>query len=135
MSKGPSSALRRAAKGLAAASCLAILVVDMHMGSPGDPGWWALALVFLAWQAGPILLAAACAAGSRNLAGQISFLLFGAVLALSTAWAYRDILRSTSSTAAVGLFFFPLYQYAAWLIFTAIAALLGWSALDSRMKG
>ena len=85
-------------------------------------------LLFLPWQAGPILLAAACSALSRDSLGQRIFLLLAVMFALLTAGIYYLVLVSTSSTAPIALLFWPAYFYVALLIAVIFAATFGWRA-------
>ena len=128
MRKEPSDRLRSVANWFALACCLAILAGDAVLGSSASLEWWLRMLLYLPWQAGPILLAAACAALSRDSVGQRVFLLLAALLAALTAWTYYSVVTSTSSTAPIALLVWPLFLYAGWLATVIVAAIFGWRA-------
>jgi hypothetical protein len=130
----PSPLLRRTAKWLALLAVLGLVAVAAYMGSPGDPEWWLAAPIFIAWQAGPILLATACAHASRDVAGQRIFLLLAFAFIVYTTFVYADVLRSTNSTAAVALAFYPLFEYPAWVLVFGIASAFRWRYREDWLK-
>lgn len=130
MSKEASDGLRKLAKRFALACTVGVLLADIYLGSPSSPEWWLIMPFALAWQAGPILLAAACAALSRTEDGQRGFLLLACLFLLATGWTYYEVLSSTSSTASIALVFMPLYLYGAWLLTAVVAGMFGWHARD-----
>jgi len=130
MSTEASNSLRKLAKRLALACGAVMLLTDIYLGSPSNSEWWLMIPLVLAWQAGPILLAAACAALSRTQNGQIVFLLLAGLFVLVTGWTYYAVLTSTSSTAPIALVFTPIYLYGAWLVTVVVAAIFGWHARD-----
>jgi hypothetical protein len=119
-------ALNRTAKWFALGALAGMLAADMRLGNPSDPSWWLLALIFLPWEFGPVLLAALLVNASRTAAGQWLFFLLMIAFILASAETYREVLVSTSSTASVALVIYPLGLYAAFLVVAAIAALCGW---------
>lgn len=133
-SAAPSQLLNRAALLLAAVFCVALLAADVRLGEPEDLWWWLLALIVLAWQSGPVLLAAILVRASRSRAGQFLFLSLAVAFCAVTADVVVAVLRSTRSTAAVALVFAPLYLYLALLLVVIVAGLLGWRARDSWLR-
>jgi hypothetical protein len=121
-----SRALDRVAAWLALGACAGSVGADLWLGSPGDPDWWLVGLLIIPWQLGPLLLAAHFARRSRTRLGQWLFLLLLAAFILVAADAYRDVMTSANSTAAVALVIYPFALYAAFLVVTAAVALAGW---------
>jgi hypothetical protein len=82
------------------------------IGRPGEASWWPGALGFYAWAAGPMVLPWLLARRRPRwfMAAMLGlFLVAGGCGVL----AYRAMLLSESSTAALALVFVPLYQWLA----------------------
>jgi hypothetical protein len=122
--------LRRVGNWLAVA-VLALFVAELaYLGSLDEPS----ALLFLGWEAGPILLALIYANASRSRGGQILFLVLAALFMAHAAFIHYDVMRSTSSTAPVALFFYPLLEYPVWLIVLGVAFAAEWRAREAWLK-
>jgi hypothetical protein len=126
----PSPLLQRVATWLPFLALIFLLGSSVLLGSPDEPGWWIVAAIVVAWQAGPIGLASVCACASRERAGQILFLLLAIAFLIFAAFVQVDAMQSASSTASVALILYPLFEYATWVAVILAAALLGWRARD-----
>lgn len=107
----------RIAFALAAVAALALAALMLALGDPARPGWWPPAAGFFLWAAGPFALPAWAARRRQGWFAATMLTALVAVIAVD-AVAYRAMLRSQSSTAALALLFVPLWE---WL---ALAALL-----------
>jgi hypothetical protein len=135
MDAGPSRRLNRAAKWLAVLACIGLLMAELRTGSSGDFSWWLLSISFMFWQAGPILLAAACAHASPSVAGQTVFLGLAGALILYCGYENWGIMISSNSTASLALVFYPLFAYGAWIVVFVFACLLGWRHRRDWLRG
>lgn len=97
---------------LVAALLVALL---LYAGEPTRLSWWPAGLLFAAWVLSPVIVPLVLARRFRERPWLVyvmtGFCLLSGILA---AWAYYDALvLSRSSTAALILIFFPLYQWVA----------------------
>jgi hypothetical protein len=135
MARGPSRASTRIAQALALLSCVALLAADMHLGTPGELGWWFGVVFFLAWEIGPILLAAFCVSLSPTFRSQLIFLLLEAAFMTDTARACYAVIAFPYSLASLDLIFGPLWLYIAWLAVVVAAVCFGWRARGWKETG
>jgi len=118
---------RRLFKWLVLLSLAAVFAALLGTGMPDGPAAWFGLILLLGWIGGPLASAYLLSSGDwRGRGRRVLFIYFLAAAAV-TAWTFAMVWMSEASTAAIDLFFMPLYTWAG-LIATALAtaAATGW---------
>lgn len=94
-----------------------------------------LSFIFLPWIVGPAALAAFGARRSTSEGGAWAFFILEAVIVASTIlfWTYLIVIAPDAQNG-IAMMFFPLFQYAAVLVFVVLAALSGWRSRTAETR-
>src|SRR5688572_9389392 len=101
--------LKRLFKWLALLSLAALLAALLYRGFPDGPEASVGLILLFAWMGGPIGLAYLVSRGDRNGSGRLAMFLFFLLAAGLTGWTFAAVWSSDNSTAAIDLFFVPVY--------------------------
>ncbi|HEU0100442.1 MAG TPA: hypothetical protein VFQ67_16910 [Allosphingosinicella sp.] len=118
---------KRLFKWLTLAALAALLVALLRTGVPDGLAAWAGLLFLFAWIGGPAASAYLLSSGDREGTARKILFVFFLVAAGLTARTFAAVWAADRSTAAIGLFFLPLYTWSG-LIATALgtATASGW---------
>jgi len=128
--------LHRVAGWLALAYSLLVAGFTFWNGpGPEEPDTFLFGLLVIPWIAAPVIAASAGAGASSTRIGAAFFLTLEMGFILFAVWTTVDMVRSTSSTAAIGILFLPIPQWGAFLFAFLLALLFGWRMRPDFLEG